>query len=159
MNAVARVARFAVADSIRQRNEKFRRIERLIFPKKFACEFRPGKLCAAAGRSRTHFRRVTAGRLRRFALRTRIERDYMSGFCESLDLALPNVRTCAPARIKTKVEPPWPALITCSDTPSATSTFRSRTPAAEFTRTTAAFAVSGAIRKTIGRENKITAVQ
>ena len=49
MNAVARVARFAVADSIRRRNEKFRRIERLIFPKKFACEFRPGKLCAAAG--------------------------------------------------------------------------------------------------------------
>jgi hypothetical protein len=83
----------------------------------------------------------------------------MSGICESLDLALPNVRTCAPARNKNQSRTALAGLDNRTDTPSPTSTFRSRTPAAEFTRTTAAFAVSAKIRKTIGRENKVTAVQ
>src|SRR6266481_9575670 len=49
MQSVARLARFAVADSIGEHNEKFCRIERLIFSEKFAREFRPNKLRAAAG--------------------------------------------------------------------------------------------------------------
>ena len=36
MHAVTRLARFAVANSVRQHDEKFRRIERLIFSKEFA---------------------------------------------------------------------------------------------------------------------------
>ena len=48
VHAVARLARFAVADPVRQNDEKFRRIQRLIFPEEFAGKLRPNKLRAAA---------------------------------------------------------------------------------------------------------------
>ena len=97
MNAVARFARFAVVDSIRQHNEKFHRIERLIFPKKFACEFRPDKLCTAAG-SPAHISGVLP--LVVF-VDSPCERGSNEITCPVFaNLALPNVRTCAPARNK-----------------------------------------------------------
>jgi hypothetical protein len=49
VHAVARLARFAVTDSVRQHNEKLRRIERLARTEKFTGEFRANKLRAAAG--------------------------------------------------------------------------------------------------------------
>ena len=49
MQAVAGLARLAVAYPIRQYNEKFRHIERLIFSKQFTRKFRTNKLRAAAG--------------------------------------------------------------------------------------------------------------
>jgi hypothetical protein len=49
---------------------------------------------------RTNFRGVSLRGLRRFALRTRIERDDAMGFCECVDLMLPNIPACAPARNK-----------------------------------------------------------
>ena len=49
MHAVARFARFAVANPVRQHDEKFCRIERLIFSEQFAGKFRANKLRAAAG--------------------------------------------------------------------------------------------------------------
>ena len=49
MQPVARLARFAVADSVRQHDEKFRRIKWLIFTEQFAGKFRANKLRAAAG--------------------------------------------------------------------------------------------------------------
>ena len=39
-----------MTNPIRQHDEKFRRIQRLIFPEKFACKLRSDKLCAAARR-------------------------------------------------------------------------------------------------------------
>src|SRR5260221_4231216 len=51
MQAVARLARFAVTDPVRQDNEKLGNIERLIFPEKLAGKFRADKLRATAGRS------------------------------------------------------------------------------------------------------------
>src|SRR5438034_11683784 len=48
MHAVARFARFAVADSVRQYDKKLRRIEWLNFPEKFVRKFRAEKLRAAA---------------------------------------------------------------------------------------------------------------
>src|SRR5438874_4682363 len=61
--------------------------------------------------------------------------------------------------IKTKVGPGpgLPASTTRKETPSPTSTFRSRTSEAEPARTAAAFAIIPAIKKTIGRGNKFTA--
>ena len=49
VHAVARLARFAVADPVRQHDEKFRRVERLIFSKQLTGKFRTNKLRAAAG--------------------------------------------------------------------------------------------------------------
>ena len=49
VHAVARFARFAVANPVRQHDEKFRRVERLIFSKQLAGKFRANKLRAAAG--------------------------------------------------------------------------------------------------------------
>ena len=43
------------------------------------------------------FRCVPSRSLRRFALRTRIERDYPMCFCKRINLMIPNVCTCAPA--------------------------------------------------------------
>ena len=48
-HAVARFARFAMTDPVRQHDEKFRRVEWLIFSKKLAGKFRANKLRAAAG--------------------------------------------------------------------------------------------------------------
>src|SRR5438128_10530957 len=62
--------------------------------------------------------------------------------------------------INTKVGPgpAWPASIIRNDTPSPTSTFRSRTSEAEpARRTAAAFAVIPAIKRTTGRGNDFTA--
>ena len=50
VHAVAGLARFAVTDAVRQHDEKFRRIERLIFSKQLTGKFRANKLRAAAGR-------------------------------------------------------------------------------------------------------------
>src|SRR5216684_13562 len=50
VHPVARLARFAVADSIRQDDEKLRGIERLARAEKFAREFWPDELRAAARR-------------------------------------------------------------------------------------------------------------
>lgn len=47
--AVARFARISVSDVIGQDDEKFRGIEGLADPEKFAGELRPNELCAAAG--------------------------------------------------------------------------------------------------------------
>ena len=49
VHAVARLARFAVANPVRQHDEKFCRVERLIFSKQLAGKFRANKLRAAAG--------------------------------------------------------------------------------------------------------------
>ena len=49
VHAVARLARFAVANPVRQHDEKFRRVERLIFSKQLTGKFRANKLRAAAG--------------------------------------------------------------------------------------------------------------
>src|SRR3989442_13797525 len=51
VQAVARFARFTVADSVRQDEKKFGRVQRLIFSKQFAREFGSNKLGAAAGRA------------------------------------------------------------------------------------------------------------
>jgi hypothetical protein len=64
VHAVAGLARLAVADPVRQHNEKFCRVERLIFSKQFAGKFRANKLRAAAG-SPVH----DQNRIGRFALR------------------------------------------------------------------------------------------
>src|SRR5262249_2899153 len=48
VHPIARLARFAVADSVWQHDKKFRRIERLIFPEQLAGEFRSNKLRATA---------------------------------------------------------------------------------------------------------------
>ncbi len=50
VHSVTRLARFPVAYAIRQDDEKFRRVQRLIFPEQFAGKFRPNKLRAATGR-------------------------------------------------------------------------------------------------------------
>src|SRR6266542_6741528 len=49
MHAVARLARFAMTDAVRQHDEKFHRIEWLIFTEQFAGKFGANKLRAAAG--------------------------------------------------------------------------------------------------------------
>src|SRR5712692_5130324 len=49
VQSIARLARFAVADSIREHDEKSRGVEQLVLSEKFAGEFRPNKLRAAAG--------------------------------------------------------------------------------------------------------------
>ena len=64
VHSVARLARFAVADPVRQHDEKFRRIERLTFAEQFTGKFRANKLRAAAGRP-VHDQHG----VRRFALR------------------------------------------------------------------------------------------
>ena len=51
VQSIARLTRFAVANSIRQHDEIFRRVERLIFTEKFAGKFRSNELRAATGRS------------------------------------------------------------------------------------------------------------
>src|SRR5207237_4159744 len=51
VHPIARPARFAVADSIREHDEKLGRIERLIFSEKLAREFRADKLRTVAGGS------------------------------------------------------------------------------------------------------------
>ena len=51
VHAVTGLARFAVADPVRQHDEKFRSIQRLTSTKKFTGKFRSNKLRAAAGRS------------------------------------------------------------------------------------------------------------
>ena len=48
VHAIARLARFAVTDPVRQHDEIFRRVERLILSKQFAGKFRANKLRAAA---------------------------------------------------------------------------------------------------------------
>ena len=48
VHSVARFTRFAVTDPVRQHNEKFCRIQRLIFSKQLAGKFRANKLRAAA---------------------------------------------------------------------------------------------------------------
>ena len=64
MHPVARLARFAVADRIRQDDEELCHIERLIFPEELAGKLRANKLRAAAGRP-MHDENC----IRRFALR------------------------------------------------------------------------------------------
>ena len=64
VHAVTRFARFAMANPVRQHNEKFCYIERLIFSEKLASEFGANKLRAAAGCS-VH----DENRIGRFALR------------------------------------------------------------------------------------------
>ena len=49
VHSIARFARFAVTDVIRQDDEKLRHIERLARAEKFPGEFRPNKLRATAG--------------------------------------------------------------------------------------------------------------
>ena len=60
---------------------------------------------------------------------------------------------------KTKVVagPVWPASITRRDTPSPTSTFRSRIPEAELSITADAFPASPAIKRIISRAKNFTA--
>src|ERR1700693_6136224 len=50
VHSVARLARFAVTDSVREHDEKFRNIERLIFAEKFTGEFWSNELRTAPGR-------------------------------------------------------------------------------------------------------------
>src|SRR6266550_1586102 len=50
MHPIARFVRFAVADPVRQHDEKLGLIEWLIFPEKFTAKFWPNKLRAAARR-------------------------------------------------------------------------------------------------------------
>ena len=64
MHPVARFGRLAVADPVRQHDEKLRRIEWLIFAEKLARKFRPDKLRAATRRPVHNENRVA-----RFALR------------------------------------------------------------------------------------------
>ena len=49
VHSVTRLARFAVADAVRQHDEEFRRIERLILPEQFASKLRANELRAATG--------------------------------------------------------------------------------------------------------------
>ena len=51
VHVIARLARFSMADSIRQHNEEFGRIQWLTFPEKFAGKFRPDKLRATSRRA------------------------------------------------------------------------------------------------------------
>ncbi len=51
VQTVARLARFAVPDSVREHDKKFGRIERLIFSEQLAGEFGSNKLRATAGGS------------------------------------------------------------------------------------------------------------
>ena len=51
VQAVARFARFAVTDSVRENDKKFRYVQWLIFSKQFARELGSNKLGAAAGRA------------------------------------------------------------------------------------------------------------
>ncbi len=63
VHSVARLARFPVPDSVREHDEKFRGIKRLTRAKKFAREFRPDELRAAAGRPMRDQHRVAHGAL------------------------------------------------------------------------------------------------
>src|SRR5437016_9999543 len=49
VHSVTRLARFAVADAVRQHDEEFRRIERLILPEQFASKLGANELRAATG--------------------------------------------------------------------------------------------------------------
>ena len=74
VHSIARLARFAVADAVRQHDEKFRGIERLTCAEKFAGKFRTDKLRAAAGRA-VH----DQDGVRRFALRVLLSACQSSG--------------------------------------------------------------------------------
>src|SRR5947209_20558544 len=83
VHAVTRFARFAMANPVRQHNEKFWYIELLIFYEKLASEFGANKLRAAAGCSvhdENSIGRFALRVLLGFSQRAIVNRQFRQGF-------------------------------------------------------------------------------